>query len=161
MEVTWVRDDGTRVRSAAYYSYRRDPLGEWMVGDTPLREIKGAVFAKYSNYYEYTRTFNRSNGARAMSEMIERVAKVIADARVAWERPSGDLWAYVARAAVEAMREPTAEMIRDGMIACATSIEGQTATRLQAERCYRAMIDTALSARSAGVEVDTETPSTP
>lgn len=40
MEVFYLRDDGAKVRSYAYQSYRAGWGGQWMVGDTPLRDLK-------------------------------------------------------------------------------------------------------------------------
>ena len=39
MEIYYRADDGTRVRSVAFMSYR-NPRGEWMVGDKRLRDLK-------------------------------------------------------------------------------------------------------------------------
>jgi hypothetical protein len=39
MEVFYIRDDGTRVKGYATYSYRNGPFGQWMVGDTPLHTL--------------------------------------------------------------------------------------------------------------------------
>ena len=41
MEVVYRQSDGSIVRTLAFYSHRRGPLGEWMLGDTPLREFDG------------------------------------------------------------------------------------------------------------------------
>jgi hypothetical protein len=39
VEVFYVRSDGMRVRGWAYQSFRTIP-SRWMVGDTPLSEVK-------------------------------------------------------------------------------------------------------------------------
>ena len=43
MEVVYRRGDGMIVRSLAFYSYRSGPIGEWMLGDTPLRDAEGEL----------------------------------------------------------------------------------------------------------------------
>jgi hypothetical protein len=77
------------------------------------------------------------NGA-SMSEMIERVGKVI-DAKLRLlgaEFESIDIGLAIARAAIEAMREPTAQMLPAGTLADdGCEMPGHV---------YRAMIDVAL-----------------
>jgi hypothetical protein len=46
-----------------------------------------------------------------MSEMVERVARAIEDSL---NSDLDDAWKKAARAAIEAMREPTEEMVKDG-----------------------------------------------
>lgn len=81
-----------------------------------------------------------------MSEMIERVAKAMEKfaSQPLYNLPSlepvlvgslGDVWEYLARAAVEAMREPTEEMIHAGVWGSALRTMGKS---------YTAMIDAAL-----------------
>lgn len=68
-----------------------------------------------------------------MSEMIERVAKLIRDiADKAGERVADDVSFEMARAVIEAMRDPTEEMIREG------------SGFAQSEFAWEAMIDAAL-----------------
>ena len=43
LEVVYRRSDGMIVRSLAFYSYRRGPIGQWMLGDKPLSEVDGEV----------------------------------------------------------------------------------------------------------------------
>lgn len=43
LEVVYLRSDGVTVRSLAFYSYRRGPVGEWMVGDVPLSALDGTI----------------------------------------------------------------------------------------------------------------------
>ena len=74
-----------------------------------------------------------------MSEMIDRVAEAIAKA----ERHESDaMYADMARAAIEAMREPTKEMEAAYLAACDKS--GACLWRT----AYRVLIDAALSAPS-------------
>lgn len=42
-EVVYRRDDGTLVTAIAVYSYRSGPIGRWMIGDTPLDELRDRV----------------------------------------------------------------------------------------------------------------------
>lgn len=40
MEIHFIRKaDGAKVRSVAYYSYRCGPIGEWVIGNTPVDEF--------------------------------------------------------------------------------------------------------------------------
>ena len=45
LEVVHRTDDGMIVRSLAFYSYR-GPIGQWMLGDNPLRELKDEIIYK-------------------------------------------------------------------------------------------------------------------
>lgn len=45
MEVIWLRSDGVKVKSIAFYSYRCGPFGEWWMGDKPLSEIDGKIMS--------------------------------------------------------------------------------------------------------------------
>jgi hypothetical protein len=92
-----------------------------------------------------------------MSEMIERIARVLCDGN--WdaasfkETASGDepeeqreYWREKARAAIEAMREPTEEMLTAGSPYCVDSLAPDYKSgREDAGHCFRAMIDAALS----------------
>jgi hypothetical protein len=91
---------------------------------------------------------NRESEGSEMSEMVERVARVAHDAQ--WEEPfpaEGTI-AYaiaiqVARAAIEAMREPTKPMIFYGMDAmCRDDLEP---TEDEFRRGFQGAIDAALS----------------
>lgn len=64
-----------------------------------------------------------------MSEMIERVAKAIGIA-VGENMQASKMWNEAAKAAIEAMREPTEEMKKDQMKICIEE--------------YKSMIDAAL-----------------
>lgn len=85
-----------------------------------------------------------------MSEMIERVAKAIWDNSEKWVMNLGKQWEDVpdydlqkkairvqARAAIEAMREPTAEMVDEGY--CEAG-----GTDVQTDEVWRHMINAAL-----------------
>ena len=71
-----------------------------------------------------------------MSELIERVAEAIRTSEAYWwnrsDEPDDGLAETLARAAIEAMREPTAEMIN-----APSNLDGIV-------DAYRAMIDAAL-----------------
>lgn len=81
-----------------------------------------------------------------MSEMIERVAAAMLTAEAEWVRREfvgmedlaiknfAPLAAAMARAAIEAMREPTKQMVDAGMIHCGVDLASE----------YRSMIDEAL-----------------
>lgn len=80
-----------------------------------------------------------------MTEMVERVAKAIAEhggsnwetcLKAPGQRMAG-MYRAMARAAIEAMREPTVEMCRDAAWDDYGPDECQT--------CWRAMIDAALA----------------
>ena len=45
LEVIYRRKDGILVKSVAFYSYRRGPIGEWEVGSVPLDKIDGEVLS--------------------------------------------------------------------------------------------------------------------
>lgn len=84
------------------------------------------------------------------SEMIERVAKVIGDAltdRDGWLKKSysDDDVLAMARAAVEAMREPTAAMIDAGCEAGFRASGDQCRDENHEPPSWRAMIDAALT----------------
>lgn len=85
-----------------------------------------------------------------MSEMIERVAKTLHKAhyergrRIAppWElieKWDQEMWRISARAAIEAMREPTAEMIKVGSFIVA-GVDDEETMGETAEGAFRAMI---------------------
>jgi len=85
-----------------------------------------------------------------MSEMVERVARAMADDAVAFGREHGcgpaqplhwSLYERQARAAIEAMREPTREMVA----ACDAACWQPDNERLAIGPVYRAMIDAALT----------------
>lgn len=91
-----------------------------------------------------------------MSEMVERVARAIyerdeagAGTPVPWDDagPLTVAHAYnVARAAIEAMRIPTKEMVDAGMSEISdVTVSDPKASAWDAMRFYRAMIDAALS----------------
>ena len=70
-----------------------------------------------------------------MSEMVERVARAMAErAGFSWEHCTQEQWKSDARAGIEAMREPTKEMVR-----AAEANAGAPYTY-----AYRDMIDAAL-----------------
>jgi hypothetical protein len=48
-EVFYEEPDGTKVRTVAYVSYRKSPIGEWMVGDVPLRALKQITEGEWFN----------------------------------------------------------------------------------------------------------------
>ena len=85
-----------------------------------------------------------------MSEMIERVAGAIfADDRF-WKRVPADLrlpYILKARAVLEAMREPTEEMIEEGagVIPCGQGVEEGPLNTRAARDCWQEMIDVVLS----------------
>lgn len=73
-----------------------------------------------------------------MNDMIERVAREIDDALTrigGWEECSGEDMVAVARAAIEAMRSPTAEMVDAAGSHWGTALESD----------WQTMIDAALS----------------
>ncbi len=80
-----------------------------------------------------------------MSEMVERVARAIQATRGPhenWDRATEatrNLWMADARAAIEAMREPTAEMLAAGMAEAEVDLASE----------YRAMIGEALRTTAA------------
>lgn len=79
-----------------------------------------------------------------MSEMVERVARAIQDKACIYECTPGDpieAWAMEsARAAIEAMREPT-----DAMAAAATfAVQSHSSARDADKAIYRAMLKEAL-----------------
>lgn len=77
-----------------------------------------------------------------MSEMVERVARAVAEFNeFSWEHCAQSHWIDLARAAIEAMREPTEEMIRVGV-----KYDHECA---EADGIYRAMIDAALNGAKA------------
>lgn len=92
-----------------------------------------------------------------MSEMVERVARAIAlaqldnDTRAAVDPntwPVAESYCDMARAAIEAMREPTNAMVKVHKGARYRAI-GQSASKTEAIReGHRAMIDAALSEKS-------------
>lgn len=102
-----------------------------------------------------------------MTTMIEKVAQAIADAQIGYERdrvsrglasgkaaehwePATMRWDLMARAAIEAMMEPTVEMIDRGCVArigLYPAYEGekpQPTAGDVASTCYQAMIQAAL-----------------
>lgn len=80
-----------------------------------------------------------------MSEMVERVARAIAEAGRESDvlfYPVGkraEQYAAIARAAIEAMREPTAEMVESGL----KKPQGMTDWPAALGVAWRAMIDVA------------------
>lgn len=85
--------------------------------------------------------------------MIEKVARAIYEEDDPWHKvwPWPDLqedqtepekYRQVAIAAIKAMGEPTMEMLEQGGWALLNQIEGSEA--MEAQTCYRAMIDAAL-----------------
>lgn len=82
-----------------------------------------------------------------MSSMIERVAEAIYEADVGkgWHLHS-EFYLKAARAAIEALREPTEEMAVTGGSACKyVDDDGENGVnRANAYECYKAMIDEAL-----------------
>jgi hypothetical protein len=84
-----------------------------------------------------------------MSEMVERAAEAICDAEFgpgmwaipAHEQKFRDLYRVRARAAIEAMREPTDDMVDEGWRAKRAEIHD---TAPEPRDAYRAMIDAAL-----------------
>jgi hypothetical protein len=85
-----------------------------------------------------------------MNEMIERVARAIADAidgeadKFTHSPQNWELWVPQARAAVEAMREPTERMAYSGSWAVGPG--GHAAKKAELAKAYTAMIDAALKA---------------
>jgi hypothetical protein len=90
-----------------------------------------------------------------MSEMIERVAKAIWD-----DACPGMTWGEIdrltyrgwAQAAIEAMREPTGEMIDAGAGSVVIVGFGRFSLEGQPSKAWRAMIDAALPASREGGE---------
>jgi hypothetical protein len=93
-----------------------------------------------------------------MSEMIERVARAIQEKLLGGCVEPNDVALALARAAIEAMREPTPEAIRAGVAASeAVDYEPTTGDPMFALECayglyapeliigYRAMLDAALT----------------
>ena len=82
-----------------------------------------------------------------MNNMIERVTKAISDAILSYPG-DGTPDEVIARAAIEAMRELTPEMIAAGLAVTATWLDiegsGLTVAREKMRRRYRAAIDEAL-----------------
>lgn len=76
-----------------------------------------------------------------MSEMVERVAGVIVEnnMRLSWEE-ARDL----ARAAIEAMREPTIAMVKAGTISWDPMDGGPVRPMFEPTKPYQSMIDAAL-----------------
>jgi len=87
------------------------------------------------------------------SEMIERVARAIRDRSPTAGREPGshmrtqalgvDVCRDLARAAIEAMREPAAEVVRRGM-ATTDEVDGDGVTSWAMTEAWQAMIDKAL-----------------
>lgn len=46
MDVLIARADGTFSLRYAHYSYRRGPVGEWVVSGKPLDQVNGTVIAR-------------------------------------------------------------------------------------------------------------------
>lgn len=79
--------------------------------------------------------------------MIERVALVLTRVNLMADRTEdlgGDDYSDLARAAIEAMREPTEAMLDAHETRMRTSLPGQTHLRSEALQAWRAMIDAAL-----------------
>lgn len=93
-----------------------------------------------------------------MSDIIERAARAICEhwgmrpdaVGDGWVGPAWMIWQSHARAAVEAIREPTREMIAAGHSHVAFSDDGLSMTELEAQPgiVWRHMIDEALRART-------------
>ena len=83
-----------------------------------------------------------------MSEMVERVARAIYGGPIPWEAidpASQKILLRDARAAIEAMREPTEAMSEVGRIIVGPTYEAKSLLRArEADICWRAMIDAAL-----------------
>lgn len=75
-----------------------------------------------------------------MSEMIDRVARALAKAADDDYVSHMEFWRLYARAAIEEMREPT-----DAMEYAGATVADNIAN-VEAEACWKAMIDVALSA---------------
>ena len=73
-----------------------------------------------------------------MSEMVERVAAAIAAVEIPADTPV-PIYEWYARAAIEAMREPTEAML----LARNDGFDGSSVIQMRRE--YRAMIDAALN----------------
>jgi hypothetical protein len=78
-----------------------------------------------------------------MSEMVERVARAIDKAMQEQHDPTPG---YLARAAIEAMREPTIDMLRVADV----PVGGDY---LSPKECWRGMIDAALKCTSLGADI--------
>lgn len=75
-----------------------------------------------------------------MSEMIERVARAICETTSGTgDDHQWEMFVDEARAAIEAMREPTPQMVDSGMACEAGTFEEDI------QRIFKTMIDTALS----------------
>ena len=77
------------------------------------------------------------------ADMVERVAIAISLADDDGQRAEtmASYYRGLARSAIAAMREPTATMVRDGMISIETRRPGTGSKREQAEACWKSMID--------------------
>lgn len=71
-----------------------------------------------------------------MSEMVERVAESLRASMPGLTNPEAWPWKTLARAAIEAMREPTEDMADAGAI--------ETNSEEDAIECWKAMIEEAL-----------------
>jgi hypothetical protein len=46
MDILIAMPDGTFALRVAHYSYRKGPIGEWVVGEVPLDSVNGTVIAR-------------------------------------------------------------------------------------------------------------------
>lgn len=67
LKVIYRRNDGTMVRTLAVYSYRRGPLGEWLIDGQPLSGLAGEVIYKGPQLSDAaaTRVMNRAKPVMA------------------------------------------------------------------------------------------------
>ena len=81
-----------------------------------------------------------------MADMVERVARAMAEnAGFAWENCAQSQWRSDARAAIEAMKEPTDEMA-DRAYACATTdLASKDDFKSHYRDVWQSMIDAALT----------------
>lgn len=94
-----------------------------------------------------------------MDDMVEKVARAICDAgQGQWRKPPynelhtdalNNHWRHKARAAIEAMREPSEAMVKAGYDAF-MAWDARTGDDLGMEIIWRAMIDAALSDTKGG-----------
>ena len=61
MEVLIARPDGTWCLRLAHYSYRRGPIGEWLVGGVALDNVNGVVIAKGEEARKLFEQFTEEN----------------------------------------------------------------------------------------------------
>jgi hypothetical protein len=81
-----------------------------------------------------------------MSEMVERVAKALNEISLEFQEETAELYA---RAAIEAMREPTPAMMKFGAEDCGTTDLASTEDfEFHYGEVWRSMIDAALNEKS-------------